>query len=78
MSFRVIGMYCAACAEAVKNSVSKVPGVLSADLEYDAQRLKVTAAPGTPPEAVLKAVAAAGHNAEYLNRKEDTGPSCCP
>ncbi len=78
MSFRVTGMHCAACAEAVKNSVRQVPGVLSADLDYDARLLKVAAAPGATPEAVLKAVAEAGLNAEYLNRKEDTGPSCCP
>ncbi len=74
MSFRVNGMHCAACAQTVKNSVQQVPGVFSANIDYNARLLKVAAAPGTAPEAVLKAVSAAGYGAEYLDQKEDIGP----
>ena len=78
MSFRITGMHCAACTQTVKNSVRQAPGVLSVDIDYNARLLKVAAAPGTAPEAVLKAVAAAGYGAEYLDKKEDAGQRRAP
>lgn len=66
LSFRITGMPCAACTTEVENSVRQVPGVLSADIDFDARLLKAAAASGTAPEAVLKAVAAAGYGAQYL------------
>ncbi len=61
--FKVSGMTCAACAVAIKESVEKVPGVISADIDFDGQLAKVTAGPRTDPRAVLNAVAAAGYKA---------------
>lgn len=74
LSFAVAGMECAACAGTIEQSVGKVPGVVSAEIDYDRRLLKVAAGPATDPGAVLQAVAAAGYKAELLNKETGSPP----
>lgn len=64
ISLRVSGMDCAACAAAIKKSVEQVPGVYSADVDFDSRRAMVATDGKADPQAVLQAVAAAGYKAE--------------
>lgn len=63
LTFSVSNMHCAACAAAIKKSVEKVPGVTSADINYENRFLKVAVRPGTDSGAVSRAVDAAGYKA---------------
>jgi copper chaperone CopZ len=72
--FKVSGMTCAACTVAIKKSVEKVPGVSSADIDFDRQLLKITTSPKTDPKAVLNAVASAGYKAELLTGGNNVTP----
>lgn len=67
ISLRVSGMDCAACTAAIKKSVEKVPGVYSASVDFDSQQATVATDGKADPQAVLKAVAAAGYKAEILD-----------
>lgn len=67
ISLRVSGMDCAACTGAIKKSVEKVPGVYSASVNFDSQQATVATDGKVDPQAVLKAVAAAGYKAEIVN-----------
>lgn len=66
LSVKVSGMDCAACTVAIKKSVEKVPGVYSASVDFDEQRATVITDGKADPQAVLKAVAAAGYKAEIM------------
>lgn len=68
LSLRISGMDCEACTVAIKNSVEKVPGVLSSDIDYAGQRATVVSDGRADPEAVIRAVAAAGYKAEVIDR----------
>lgn len=63
---KISGMDCAACTVAIKRSVEKVPGVLSADIDFDGRLAKIGTDFKADPQAVLKAVEAAGYKAELL------------
>lgn len=67
ISLRVSGMDCAACTAAIKKSVENVPGVYSASVDFDSQQATVATNGKADPQAVLKAVAAAGYKAEILD-----------
>lgn len=67
LSLKISGMDCAACTIAIKRSVEKVPGVVSSDIDFDGRLAKVATDPKADPQAVLKAVEAAGYKAELLN-----------
>ncbi len=67
LSLKVSGMDCEACTVAIKQSVEKVPGVLSAQIDFPAQRATVVSNGKAEPGAVIRAVAAAGYKAELLN-----------
>jgi copper chaperone CopZ len=67
LTLRITGMDCAACTSAIKKSVEKVPGVYSADVDYDHQEAIVIASPKADPKAVVKAVESAGYKATILD-----------
>jgi copper chaperone CopZ len=67
LSLKVSGMDCAACTVAVKQSVEKVPGVLSADIDFSRGQATVVSDGKADLGAVIRAVAAAGYKAELIN-----------
>ena len=67
LSLKVSGMDCAACTVAIKQSVEKVPGVLSAEIDFSGQRATIVSNGKADPAAVIRAVATAGYKAELLN-----------
>lgn len=64
LSLTVSGMDCEACAHSVRKSVEKVPGVISAEIGFPGGRATVVSDGRVEPEAVIRAVAAAGYKAE--------------
>lgn len=67
ISLKVSGMYCASCTVKIKQSVEKVPGVLSAEIDFPGQRATVVSDGKVEPAAVIRAVAAAGYKSELLD-----------
>ncbi|MBI2384656.1 MAG: heavy-metal-associated domain-containing protein [Elusimicrobia bacterium] len=67
LSLKVTGMDCEACTAAIKQSVEKVPGVLSARIDFTGQRATVVSDGNADPRAVIQAVATAGYKAELIN-----------
>lgn len=67
LSLTVAGMDCEACTSAIKKSVEKVPGVLSADIDFPGGRATVVSDGKADSGAVIRAVEAAGYKAELLN-----------
>lgn len=67
ISLKVSGMDCAACTAAITKSVEKVPGVYTASVDFDSQKATVVTNGKADLQAVLKAVAAAGYQAEILD-----------
>lgn len=67
LALKVSGMDCAACTAAIKQSVEKVPGVLSAHIDFSGGRATVVSDGKAEPEAVIRAVEAAGYKAEPLD-----------
>ena len=74
LTLKVSGMDCAACTIGIKRSLEKVPGVLSADIDFSAGRATVVSNGEADPQAVIAAVAAAGYKAERLNGGTDGKP----
>lgn len=74
LTLKVSGMDCAACTTGIKRSVEKVPGVLSADIDFSAGRATVVSDGKADPQAVIAAVSAAGYKAELLNGGSDGKP----
>jgi len=71
LSLKVSGMDCEACTAAIKKSVEKVPGVLSAAVDFAGERATVVSDGKAEPGAVLRAVEAAGYKAELLEGADD-------
>jgi Cd2+/Zn2+-exporting ATPase len=72
--WRVTGLDCPDCARIVDRSVAKLPGVVSADLNFATGTLLVEYEPATDPRgAVVRAVEATGHGAEPLAGVEPPG-----
>jgi copper chaperone CopZ len=66
LSLKVSGMTCEACAAAIEKSVVKVPGVVSASIDFAGERATVVSDGKAEPGAVLRAVEAAGYKAELF------------
>lgn len=67
IGLKVSGMDCAACTAAITKSVERIPGVYSASVDFDRQEAAVVTDGKVDLQAVLKAVAAAGYQAELLD-----------
>ncbi|HLD78533.1 MAG TPA: HAD-IC family P-type ATPase, partial [archaeon] len=57
------GMHCASCATIIQRSLSKVPGVSEANVNFAAQKALVTVDPKVSDEALIAAVTAKGYKA---------------
>lgn len=68
ITLKVSGMDCAACAAGIKRSLEKVPGAISADVDFSAGEATVVTDGKADPQAVIAAVSAAGYKAELLIR----------
>jgi len=66
----VRGMTCASCVGRVEKALGKVPGVLSATVNLATERAHVVAVAGTGIDALRKAVAAAGYEADSVDREK--------
>ena len=58
------GMTCASCVARIEKALGKVPGVLSASVNLATERAHVVAVAGTGADALRRAVAAAGYEAD--------------
>ncbi len=66
LAFKVSGMDCAACVPEIERALDKVPGVLSASVDFSAGSASVVSDGKADAHAVIAAVAAAGYKAELL------------
>ena len=66
-SFPVIGMHCASCAKLIERSLGKVPGVISAGVNYASEQAIVEADSSVDDEILAKAVKEAGYKAIISN-----------
>ncbi len=66
LALKISGMDCEACTAAIKKSVEKVPGVLSASIDFPGERATVVSDGKAEPGAVIRAVEAAGYKAELV------------
>jgi copper chaperone len=57
----VVGMTCAHCAGAVRQEISKLPGVTGVDVDLDTGTVRVSADPLPEDAALSQAVDAAGY-----------------
>ncbi len=72
--FTVTGMSCAACRAAVTRASSRVEGVTAVDVDLLGGRMKAQYDDNlTTPEAIAKAVCAAGYGAQEYDPRENTG-----
>ena len=72
--FTVTGMSCAACRAAVTRASSRVEGVTAVDVDLLGGRMKAQYDENlTTPEAIAKAVCAAGYGAQEYDPRENTG-----
>lgn len=67
-SFAVDNMTCAACPITVRTAMSRVDGVRSVEVDFDAKRATVTYDPArATPEAIAQASANAGYPARQID-----------
>ena len=62
--FRVSGMTCGHCEMAIRNEVSKIPGVTDLAVSAQTGKLSVSSDSPVPAPLVLAAVLQAGYSAE--------------
>lgn len=67
LSFKVSGMDCEACTAAIRKSIEKVPGVLSGHIDFPGRKATVISNGRADPKTVIRAVAAAGYEAELID-----------
>ena len=60
--YTVTGMTCGHCVTAVREEVSRIPGVQSVEVDLDSGRLSVTSGGDLDPAAVRAAVEEAGYS----------------
>jgi P-type Cu+ transporter len=66
-SFPIVGMHCASCAKLIERSLGKVPGVISAGVNYASEQAIVEADSSVDDEILAKAVKEAGYKAIISN-----------
>lgn len=84
LEFTVTGMDCGACAAKVERAVTRLPGVLRADVALMSERLRLDlAAGGVDAAAIAAAVRAIGFGVEPVTARPDAHPhshadaGCC-
>ena len=63
LTYRVPGMHCAHCVEAVERELAAVPGVEQAEADLESKAVTVTGE-GLSDEAIRAAIEEAGYEAE--------------
>ncbi len=66
LTLNVSGMDCAACAPGIEKSVERVPGVLSARVDFEHARATVVTDGKADPRAVVASVKSAGYQATVV------------
>ncbi|NNN06687.1 MAG: heavy-metal-associated domain-containing protein [Elusimicrobia bacterium] len=66
LALKISGMGCADCVLEIRRALEKVPGVLSADVDFSAGTARVASDGTADPRAVIAAVAAAGYKAALI------------
>jgi Cu+-exporting ATPase len=66
VSMAILGMTCASCVGRVEKALARVPGVQSASVNLATETARVQAIVGTPREALVAAIAAAGYEVAPL------------
>jgi Cu+-exporting ATPase len=66
VSMAILGMTCASCVGRVEKALARVPGVQSASVNLATETARVQALAGTPREAFVEAITAAGYEVAPL------------
>ena len=74
VSFKLTGMSCASCAKTIENSVAKVDGVVSAEVNFLSEKLTVQADTSLDKSAIEQAVANAGYGVAPAEQSQITIP----
>ncbi|HOX40868.1 MAG TPA: heavy metal translocating P-type ATPase [bacterium] len=69
INLRINGMHCSSCAGIIERSIKEVPGVESANVNFAAEKARVSLGSSTV-DAVLSAVKKAGYSAETIDEKD--------
>ena len=69
ITLHIDGMTCGSCAEQVKQTLEKVPGVRSASVSYPQRRAEIEASVGTAADvtSLVAAVSALGYRAQLAD-----------
>jgi len=71
INLSLFGMHCSSCAGIIEKSLKKVPGVVSANVNFAAEKALVVFDEGlTNAKILIKAVANAGYKAEEVDAKD--------
>ncbi len=66
-SFPIVGMHCASCAKLIERSLTKTPGVLTAQVNYGSENATVETDSNVTSDSLKKAVENAGYKAIFVN-----------
>lgn len=70
-SFRLYGMHCASCAAVIERSIKKLPGIKEANVNYGAEKARVTFVANTVTEAqILERIKSAGYRGEVVQGQD--------
>lgn len=72
---KIKGMTCAACVRRVEKALSRVPGVVAAEVNLATEHAEVTLSGTVPLESLIEAVQIAGYEAEPLQPVREIKPS---
>src|SRR5262245_56902914 len=67
VELRIVGMHCAACVSRVEQALGSVPGVGEATVNLASERAHVRLLDAVEPEALVRAVRAAGYDARPVS-----------
>jgi Cu+-exporting ATPase len=67
VELRIVGMHCAACVSRVEQALGSVPGVGAATVNLANERARVRVLQAVEPEALVRAVRAAGYDARPVS-----------
>src|SRR5215468_5334837 len=67
LELRIVGMHCAACVSRVEQALGSVPGVSEVTVNLASDRARVQLVEPVEPEALVRAVRAAGYDARPVS-----------